>query len=102
MIHEILAFIVNMLIVDPLQTEMEKRLAEVRAPQAVIADVRKCADAALPALAGRAAAEPVWIARTALDVWLGRAAPEEVLTSVSPQCAAPVRAAKDYLRGQSA
>lgn len=102
MIHEILAFIINVLIVDPLQAEMDKRLTEVRAPRAVIADVRACADAALPILARRAATEPAWIVVTSLDIWLGRAALEEVLTNLSPQCAAPAQAAKGYLQGRSA
>ncbi|WP_134500579.1 hypothetical protein [Microvirga pakistanensis] len=101
MFHEILAFIVNLLIVDPLQAEMDKRLAEARAPQAVIADVRACADAALPILTDRAVSEPGWVATTALDVWLGRTAPEDVLTTIAPRCNAPVRAAKGYLQGQS-
>jgi len=102
MIQEILILIVNFLIVDPLQAEMNKRLADVRAPQAIIADVRSCADAALPHLADRAAGEPGWVAMTALDVWLGRVAPEDVLASVSPQCDGPVRAAKGYLQGRAA
>jgi hypothetical protein len=102
MIHEILAFIVNLLVIDPLQAEMDKRLAEVRAPQAVVADVRACADAALPVLVNRATAEPGWVVMTAVDVWFGRAAPEDVLIAVSPQCDAPVKAAKAYLQGRPA
>jgi len=102
MIHEILAFVVNLLIIDPLQAEMDKRLAVVRAPQTVVADVRACADAALPTLANRATAEPGWVVMTALDIWLGRAAPEDVLITVSPQCNAPLKAAKAFLEGQGA
>lgn len=100
MLHDILAFIVNLLIVDPLQAEMDKRLAEARAPQAIIAEVRACADAGLPALATRAAAEPGWAAMTALDLWLGRVAPEDTLSRLVPQCAAPAQAAKGYLQGK--
>jgi len=102
MIHEVLAFVINLLIIDPLQAEMEKRLAGVRAPQTVVADVRACADAALPTLANRATAEPGWVVVTALDIWFGRAAPEDVLIAVSPQCNAPIKTAKAYLKGQGA
>jgi hypothetical protein len=102
MIHEILAFVVNLLIVDPLQAEMDKRLADVRAPQAVIADVKGCADAALPGLTDRVMSEPGWILGATLDIWLGTGAPEKVLADVAPQCEAPLRAARSYLEGRGA
>jgi hypothetical protein len=100
MVQEILAFIVNILIVDPIQAEMNERLAKVRAPQAVIADVRTCATASLPVLASRAVDDPAWAAMTALNVWIGTAAPEDVLSTASPQCDTAVRAAKAYLAGR--
>jgi hypothetical protein len=102
MIQDIFALVISWLIVDPLQNEMNKRLAEVRAPQALIADVRTCAESSLPKLADRAAAEPSWVLATALDVWTGRTAPEDVLGASSPQCANTVVRAKDYLAGRGA
>jgi hypothetical protein len=101
MVQDILAFVINLLVVDPLQGEMNKRLAEVRAPQAVIADVRACAEGSLPRLAERAMAEPVWMVTTALDVWTGRAAPEDVL-STSPQCESAIKTARAYLESRGA
>ncbi|MXQ13177.1 hypothetical protein [Microvirga makkahensis] len=100
MLQEAFILIVNFLIVDPLQAELDRRLSEARAPQAVIADVRACADAALPVLADRVTGDPAWAASTALDVWLERSAPEDVLVKAAPQCDGPVRAAKGYLQGQ--
>jgi hypothetical protein len=102
MIHDILAFFVNLLIVDPLQAEIGKRLAEVRAPQAIIADMRACAAASLPRLADRAMADPAWVLTTAVDVWTGGAAPLNVLSSASPQCDATIKSAKAYLEGRGA
>lgn len=102
MVQDILASFISLLIVDPLQAEMDKRLAQVRAPQALIADVRTCADAALPRLADRAMAEPGWFVATAMDVWLGSTRPEDVLITASPQCVAPIKAAKAYLEGRGA
>jgi hypothetical protein len=102
MIHDILAFIINLLILDPLQAEMNKRLAYVRAPQALTAEVRTCAAASLPKLADRAMADPAWVVTTSLDVWLGRSAPEDVLSSVSPQCKATISSARAYLGGRGA
>jgi hypothetical protein len=101
MVQNILAFFINFLVVDPLQDEMNKRLAEARAPQAIIAEVRTCAEDALPKLAERAIAEPAWVVATTLDVWLGRAVPEDVL-STSPQCQSSIKAARIYLESRGA
>lgn len=102
MVQDILALIVNMLILEPLQAEMNERLAKVRAPQAIIADVRTCATASLPVLADRAVADPAWAATTALNVWIGTAAPEDVLGTSSPQCDNAIKAARAYLSGREA
>jgi len=102
MVQEILVFIVNILIVEPLQAEMNERLAQVRAPQAVIADVRACATGSLPVLTDRVMADPGWAATTALHVWIGTAALEDVLSTASPQCDTAVKAAKAYLAGRDA
>ena len=102
MLQELLATLVGALIVDPLQAEMNERLAQVRAPQAVIADVRTCAEASLPKLAERAMAEPLWVVTTTLDVWTGRTAPEEVLGGTSAQCDGAIKAARVYLESRGA
>jgi len=102
MLQEILASLVSLLIVDPLQAEMNERLAQVRAPQAVIADVRACAEAALPRLAERAMADPVWVVTGALSVWTGHKAPEDILGGTSPQCEAALKAARVYLESRGA
>lgn len=101
MVQDILAFVINLLVVDPLQEEMSKRLGEVRAPQAIIADVRACAEGSLPRLAQRAMADPAWVVTTTLDVWIGRAAPEDVL-STSPQCESAIKTARAYLESRGA
>jgi hypothetical protein len=100
MLHDIFAIIINLLIVDPLQAEMNERLADARAPQALIADVRNCAEASLPKLADRAMADPAWVVATGLDVWLGRSTPDNVLGSISPECNTTVTSARAYLQGQ--
>lgn len=102
LVQEIFAIIVNILVVEPLQAEMNERLAQARAPQAIIADVRTCATASLPILADRAAADPAWAVTTALNVWIGTAAPEDVLSTNSPQCSNAMRAARAYLSGREA
>lgn len=102
MIQEILAAVVNILIVDPIQAEMNERLAQVKAPQAVIADVRACATASLPILADRVVADPAWAATTIIEVWIGTAAPEDVLSSTSPRCDSAVKAARAYLSARDA
>lgn len=102
MLQELLSAVVSVLIVDPLQAEMSERLAQIRAPQAVIADMRACAQSSLPTLADRAMAEPLWVVTTTFDVWTGRTAPEEVLGGTSAQCDAAVKAARVYLESRGA
>jgi hypothetical protein len=102
MIHDILAFIINLLIVDPLQSEISQRLSDARAPQALIADVRTCAEASMPRLADRAMNDPAWVVTTGLDVWLGRSTPESLLGSMSPQCSTTINSAKAYFTGRGA
>ncbi|MGO4526677.1 hypothetical protein AB4097_17670 [Microvirga sp. 2MCAF35] len=102
MLQELLASVVSVLIVDPLQAEMNERLAQVRAPQAVVADVRTCAEASLPKLADRAAADPLWVVTTAFDVWTGRTAPDQILGGTSTQCDAAIKAARIYLESRGA
>lgn len=102
MLQELLASIVSMLIVDPLQAEMNERLAQIRAPQAVIADMRTCAEASLPKLADRALADPLWVVTSTFDVWTGRTVPEKILGGTSPQCNAAIKAAKVYLESRGA
>src|SRR5918995_3286756 len=96
MFQEILSSLVSLLIVHPLQAEISERLAQVRAPQAVIANVRTCAEASLPGLAERAMAEPLWVVSTALNVWTGQTAPESILGS-TPQCESALKSARVYL-----
>ncbi len=102
MLQDFFAFLVGLLIVDPLQAEMNERLAQIRAPQAVIAEMRSCAQASLPVLANRAMAEPGWAIATGLNVWTGRTSPEEVLGGTSAQCNAAVKAARVYLESRGA
>lgn len=102
MLQEILATLVGVLIVDPLQAEMGERLARVRAPQAVIADMRACAESSLPKLADRAMSDPLWVVATTLEVWTGNTAPESVLGGTSAQCDAAVKAARLYLESRGA
>ena len=102
MIPEIFALVISWLIVDPLQSKLNERLVDARAPQGLIADVRTCAEIALPKLIDRAAAEPTWVLTTALDVWTGRAAPETVLSNTTPGCSGAFKSAKAYLAGRGA
>lgn len=102
MLQDILASVVSLLIVEPLQAEMSERLAQARAPQAIIADVRTCAEASLPGLADRALAEPLWVVTTALNVWTGHTAPESILGNTTPQCESALKSARVYLESRGA
>ena len=102
MLHEIMLWMIGLLIVDPLQAEISERLSKVRAPQALIAEVRICAEASLPRLAERASSEPVWVITTLLNVWTGSVAAEDALGDASPQCEAAIRSARAFLESRGA
>lgn len=99
MIADLIAFLVATFLLSPLQSTMGESLAAARAPAAIVQQVEACAAGALPALAGRAMAEPLWALRTAFGAWLGTTPPEAVLGEASPECRTALAAARPFLAG---
>lgn len=99
---DIVAALVSLLLVQPLQAELSERLSAARAPQAVVAEVAACARAAAPTMAQRAWGDPWWAASTVVQVWIGKAKPEAVLREAAPACGPALRSAAPYLTGQGA
>jgi hypothetical protein len=94
MIADLIAFLVATFLVAPLQSTIEARLADARAPAAIVAQVEPCVTAALPALVERASAEPWWAVRTAFGAWIGTTSPEAVLRQAAPECGPVLNAAR--------
>lgn len=99
MIETILAWLVSVFLVAPLQDGMADRLAEARAPAAIVEQVAHCAASAAPALATRAGNDPWWAISTVIGAWTGSVAPEAVLRDAAPGCAQAFAAARPFLAG---
>ena len=99
MIETILAWLVSVFLVGPLQDGMADRLAEARAPTAIVEQVARCATSAAPALATRAGDDPWWAVSTAIGAWTGSVTPEAVLRDAAPGCAQAFAAARPFLAG---
>lgn len=97
MIASLIAFLVSTFLVGPLQSELGSRLAQARAPAAIVQQVEACATAAIPALVDRAAADPWWALSSAFGAWVGTTSPEAVLRDAAPGCAPALAAARPFL-----
>lgn len=99
MLRDLILWIVSVVILQPLESEIGRRLTAAGAPAAVVQDVRTCATASLPAIADRAASDWVWTATTAFGVWTGGTSAEAALASAAPACAGALNAARPFLSG---
>lgn len=99
MIETLIAWLVATFLLGPLQAGMADRLAEARAPAAVVEQVARCAADAAPALVARAGSDPWWALSTAVGAWIGSVAPETVLRDAAPGCAPAIAAARPFLVG---
>jgi hypothetical protein len=96
MLSGIVYFIVQTLILDPLQTEISARLVKARVPPEIVAQVNACTKSSLPALVRRATDDPQWAVVIALDVWLERTTPEKVVEKAAPSCRPIMDSARTY------
>lgn len=102
MIRDAFLSLLSMFVIDPVMTEFNDRLAQLRAPPAVIEQVRACAAAAPMALADRAAGDLWWGANTVFSVAIGMTDAKSVIATATPGCAAAVAAVRPLLAGGGA
>lgn len=102
MIRDAFLSMLSMFVIDPVMTEFNDRLGQLRAPPAVIEQVRACATAAPPALADRAAGDMWWGISTVIGVATGMADAKAVIATATPGCAAAVAAVRPLLAGGGA
>jgi hypothetical protein len=95
--YDLMALIVSLFLLNPLQAEIQSRLADANAPASVVAGVTACAVTAGPAMVQRAVDDPVWAIATAFRSWIGAVQPEAVLVEAAPGCAPAMQAAQPYL-----
>jgi hypothetical protein len=98
---EFISMLVSFFLTGPLQSELSEKLADARAPQAVVSQLSDCARDATPALLDRAISDPWWAATSTFSVWTGMARPESILVQAAPACAPAVAAARPFLNAGS-
>ncbi|MGY4427525.1 hypothetical protein ACVWWO_000002 [Bradyrhizobium sp. F1.13.1] len=96
MLSSVVYFIVQTLILDPLQNEISERLVAARVPPAIVAQVNECTKSSLPAVVRRATDDPQWAVVVALDVWLERKTPEQIVGDAAPSCRPALDSARSY------
>ena len=96
---EILAALISIFLLSPIESELSRRLEEARAPREQIASLVQCTRQATPVIAGRVVEDPIWAAWQVYDIWIGGKRPESVLVEIAPACAGPVNILKPYLDG---
>lgn len=99
--YDIIAALISLFLIQPLQAELSETLATAQVPQAVTAEVTACARDATTSLIDRAVKEPGWAASSALGLWAGLVEPDQLLVEAVPGCSAAVEAAQPFITEQS-
>ena len=94
MISELIGWIFALLVVDPLQAQIQERAERARLPVEIVRQSQDCLTSQGPQLIERAAGDYGWAAATVVNLAIGRTAPVELLDSGDPQCAALVQVLK--------
>ncbi len=102
MIRDFLIMILNLIIVEPFQSEMQSRLAAAKAPEAIIQQVTECAAKGPGALADSISSD--WVAgiTTVAYVVIGVTSPEAALSTIAPACAKAITSARPFLEADAA
>lgn len=90
----IIAALVSLLILDPIQGAVTKQLSALGISRDSADKVAACARAAAPAIVTRVGENPGWAVVQVVRFWTGAARPDAVLVEIAPQCAGAVETAK--------
>jgi hypothetical protein len=96
-LREALLSLVATFVIEPFHAEMDARLAAAGAPAPVLQAIAGCAQEAGPAAAQRAWSDWGWALSTAVELSLGRASPETLVSEVAPSCGPALTAARPFL-----
>lgn len=100
--QDLIALLVGMLLIEPLESRLAEKFQSARAPQAVVTEVVICARNAAPIVADRVTGDPWWGVQKAMDVWIGKASPDAILVEVAPACRSAVETARPFITGREA
>lgn len=90
----IIATLISLLLIDPLESALAKRLAADGIPNAAVKTVVACGRSALPTIISRSISEPIWAATQVLRVWTDSVQADKILSEIAPQCAGVIDAAR--------
>ncbi|MBY3487702.1 hypothetical protein E0H51_21720 [Rhizobium leguminosarum bv. viciae] len=94
MISNFIGWIFALLVVDPLQAEIQQQAERARLPVEIVRQSQACLTSQGPKLIERAASDYGWAAATVVSIAIGHTAPAELLDGSDPQCTALVGALK--------
>lgn len=100
--QDIIAWLVSLFVLQPLEARLAEKLQAARVPQAIVAQVQDCTRTAAPVIVDRIMTDPLWGVQTAVSVWIGTTSPDVVLADAVPVCRPVVEAAQPFLRGREA
>lgn len=98
--HDMLVALITFFLVEPLQQDIARSLADARAPQVLVASLVACATEHGPQIVKRALDDLWWATSNAFGVWIGFADPATLLADSAPECAAAIDAARPFLEPQ--
>ncbi|MBB3745931.1 hypothetical protein CO662_07170 [Rhizobium anhuiense] len=94
MISDFIGWIFALLVVGPLQAEIQEQAERARLPVEIVRQSRACLTSQGAQLIERAAGDYGWAAATVVSIAIGHTAPAELLDGSDPQCAALASALK--------
>ncbi|MBY2913378.1 hypothetical protein [Rhizobium leguminosarum] len=86
MISNFIGWIFALLVVDPLQAEIQQQAERARLPVEIVRQSQACLTSQGPKLIERAAGDYGWAAATVVSIAIGHTAPAELLDGSDPQC----------------
>lgn len=84
--QDFIVSLVMFFLVEPLQADLNEKLAATNIPPAIVQEVTRCATNAAPTVAERVMSEPWWGVTTLVGVWIGMSDPIEAVSDAAPMC----------------
>lgn len=98
MLNSILFYVLQLLILDPVQARITDHLTRANVPPQIVAQIKACATSSMPVLIQKVTDDPVWGAQTVLQIWVSQMPPEQIIRQFAPACDTTMQAADAYLR----
>ena len=98
MLTDLFHWLLATFLFQPIQAEIDAKLAAAQAPRAVVEQVRSCVATATPQLVDKASGDWFWGATTVISVATGISDPMQVLSTEVPTCRPAIDAVRPFLQ----